>query len=331
MQNPRNPRRHEPGPRRGRPYGTAALAPPDPTGRFGGPGYKVSDAPEARDGGTVTLSRRLGAVLAIAGYAALAGCATPVTAPSSAVMVPPAPILPPPPVHANGQVLWGIVNGKCVPDQRESGRPDPCAKVAIGDGVDKGYAVLKDRVGISQYLVMPTRLITGIEDPQLLAPGATNYFDPAWRVRGLVDQRLGTTLTRDDVGIAVNSIYGRSQDLLHLHVDCLRTDVRGDLHRQLAVVGRRWSAPIMLAGHGYYALRIDGDDRVPIDPFGALADGLKVPPAEMGAWTLVLAGATFTDGPGFVLLAARADPAAGYDGSGEDLQDHQCAGHGAAR
>jgi len=31
------------------------------------------------------------------------------------------------------------------------------------------------------------------------------------------------------------------------------------------------------------------------------------------------------------LLAARADPADGYDGSGEDLQDHQCAGHGTVR
>jgi len=269
-------------------------------------------------------ARAFSFMVALAGSSMLAGCAAPLSAPRSAM------ILPPPPVHANGQVLWGIVNGKCVPDQQANAKPDPCAEVAIGGGVDKGYAVLKDRVGVSQYLVMPTRLITGIEDPQLLAPGATNYFDAAWRVRGLVDQRLGTTLTRDDVGIAVNSIYGRSQDLLHLHVDCLRIDVRDELHHQLAAIGRRWSAPITLGGQGYYALRIDGDDRVPIDPFTALADGLKVPPAEMGAWTLVLAGATFKDGRGFVLLAARADPASGYDGSGEDLQDHQCVGRGRA-
>jgi CDP-diacylglycerol pyrophosphatase len=274
-------------------------------------------------------SRSLGAILAIAACALLAGCATPMSPTRLAVVVPPAP-LPPAPVHPNGQVLWSIVNGKCVRDQQANARPDPCTEVSIGSGVDKGYVVLKDRVGVSQYLVMPTRLITGIEDAQLLASGATNYFDRAWRVRRLVDQRLGTTLTRDDVGIAVNSLYGRTQDLLHLHVDCLRVDVRDDLHRQLGSLGRGWSAPVTLAGHGYYALRVDGDDRVPIDPFAALAKGLKVPPAEMGAWTLVLAGATFADGPGFVLLAARADPATGYDGSGESLQDHRCAGHGAA-
>jgi len=286
---------------------------------------------DRRWGKMMTRPRSFVAILGMVGALSLAGCAAPMSAPRSAMVLPPAPALPPPPVHPNGQVLWGIVNGKCVPDQQANAKPDPCAEVAIGGGVDKGYAVLKDRVGVSQYLVMPTRLITGIEDPQLRAPGATNYFDPAWRVRRLVDQRLGTTLTRDDVGIAVNSIYGRSQDLLHLHVDCLRIDVRDDLHRQLAAIGRRWSAPMTLAGHGYYALRIDGDDNVPTDPFDALADGLNVPPAEMGAWTLVLAGATFADGPGFVLLAARADPADGYDGSGEDLQDHQCAGHGTVR
>ena len=281
----------------------------------------------AATGGQMTRFRLFGAILAIAGCMWLAGCATPINAPRSAIVLPPAPILPPPPAHPNGQVLWGIVNGKCVPDQQANAKPDPCTEVSIGSGVDKGYAVLKDRTGASQYLVMPTRLITGIEDAQLLASGATNYFDPAWRVRRLVDQRLGTTLTRDDVGIAVNSIYGRTQDLLHLHVDCLRIDVRDDLHRQLAAIGRGWSAPITLAGHGYYALRIGGDDSVPTDPFAALADGLKVPPAEMGAWTLVLAGATFADGPGFVLLAARADPAADYYGTGEVLQDHQCGGH----
>jgi len=277
----------------------------------------------------MTRPRDLGVVLAIAGCALLAGCATPMNPARSAIAVLPARVLPPPPVHPNGQILWGIVNGKCVPDQQANAQPDPCTEVSIDSGVGSGYAVLKDRVGVSQYLVMPTRLITGIEDGQLLAPGAINYFDSAWRVRRLVDQRLGTTLTRDDVGIAVNSLYGRSQDLLHLHVDCLRIDVRDDLHRQLGSLGRGWSAPITLAGHGYYALRIQGDDSVPTDPFTALAKGLKVPPADMGAWTLVLAGATFADGPGFVLLAARADPEADYDGSGESLQDHQCAGHGA--
>jgi CDP-diacylglycerol pyrophosphatase len=49
----------------------------------------------------------------------------------------------------------------------------------------------------------------------------------------------------------------------------------------------------------------------------------------MGAYTLVLVGAVFpAAGPGFILLAGEADLAHGNVGSGEDLQDHDCAlGH----
>ncbi len=242
----------------------------------------------------------------------------------------PVPIssLPAPPIHPNGQALWQIVNEHCLPDQRDHGDPAPCTQVSIADGREHGYVVLKDRNGASQYLVMPTIPITGIEDPQLLRAGATDYFTPAWHARRLVATRLQRMLTREDVGIAINSIYGRSQDLLHLHVDCLRSDVRDTLRRAAPTVGYHWTRqPLVLNGHGFHAVRVDGDDMVNSDPFRLLSDGLHVKPTEMGAWTLVLAGMDFADGkPGFVLLAARADPGAGYYGSGEQLQDHACSG-----
>jgi CDP-diacylglycerol pyrophosphatase len=42
--------------------------------------------------------------------------------------------------------------------------------------------------------------------------------------------------------------------------------------------------------------------------------------------TLVVAGVTFAPSRnGFVLLAARADPATGHSAHGEDLLDHSCA------
>jgi len=46
----------------------------------------------------------------------------------------------------------------------------------------------------------------------------------------------------------------------------------------------------------------------------------------MGGWTPVMAGARFGDRDGFVLLAARADPAAAEPASGEVVQDHACTG-----
>ena len=238
-----------------------------------------------------------------------------------------APPMPAPPVHANGQALWAIVRLACLADLRDRSDPAPCSEVSIGDGVEHGYAVLKDITGASQYLLMPTVMITGIEDPRLLRPGATDYFTPAWRARRLVAIRLHAALPRSDVGIAINSMYGRSQDLLHLHVDCLSTATSAALRRAAPAIGYRWTRQsLALHGHRYRAVRIDGEDAVAQNPFRLLASGLHIAPAQMGAWTLVLAGMDYPKGkPGFVLLAARADPVAGFFGSGEELLDHACA------
>ena len=150
------------------------------------------------------------------------------------------PPLPPPPTHAHGQALWGIVHGQCVPAQEAGAAPAPCQSVSLAGGEARGFVLLKDRTGATQYLLMPTRLITGIEDPAVLAPDATNYFAKAWAARGLIDQRLGHALAREDASVAVNSPYGRSQDLLHLHIDCLRADVREALRADAAGIGPDW-------------------------------------------------------------------------------------------
>ena len=64
--------------------------------------------------------------------------------------------------------LWHHVNDECVPDQTAHGDPAPCAFVALGQGVARGFAVYKDRVGATQFLLIPTRKVSGIDDPDLL-------------------------------------------------------------------------------------------------------------------------------------------------------------------
>lgn len=239
--------------------------------------------------------------------------------------------LPPLPGHPNGQALWHIVDQKCVPGQMRSADPSPCALAVIADGREHGYALLKDRVGFGQFLVMPTILITGIEDPRLDDADAADYFTPAWHARHRVATQSGLRLEREDVGIAVNSLYGRTQDLLHLHVDCMRQDVRDTLKALAPRIGRTWSSlPQRLAGHAYQAIRIDGDNGVEANPFHLVRDGLRVRRQDMGRWTILLTGARFTDGPGFILLAASADPAHDEPGSVEILMDHKCEGRAAA-
>jgi CDP-diacylglycerol pyrophosphatase len=228
---------------------------------------------------------------------------------------------------ADPHALWEIVHDHCVPNLRRRGDPAPCAAVDLRDGVARGYATLKDRSGPTQFLLIPTARVGGIEDPALLAPGAPNLFAAAWRARSFVEARAGRALPREDVALAVNSVSARSQDQLHIHIDCIRAGVRDALRAGAPRIGARW-APLdpPLDGRRYFAMRVLGEDLGPANPFVLLADGVPGAREAMGRYTLVVAGATFAEGgPGFVLLADRADPAAGDRGWGEGLLDHACA------
>jgi CDP-diacylglycerol pyrophosphatase len=233
-----------------------------------------------------------------------------------------------PPACASGpNALWKIVNGQCVPDERADGKPAPCTEVALEGGEARGWAVLKDRRGKTQFLLIPTARVTGIEDPVVLAPDAPNWWQAAWSARGYVMARAGRELPRDALSLAINAPTGRTQEQLHIHVDCLRPDVRDALRARAHLVGEDW-APlgIALAGHDYRARRLDGAELGANDPFRLLAAAPGVGAAGMADETLVVVGATFAGGvPGFLLLADHVDLAAGDRGSGEELQDHDCA------
>lgn len=227
------------------------------------------------------------------------------------------------PAAADPNALWTIVHDQCVPDEQARANPAPCAQVDLSGG----YAVLKDLVGATQFLLIPSDRISGIESPELLAPGAPNYFAAAWRARSFVDERAGVTVPRDWMSLAVNSASGRTQNQFHIHVDCVRADVREAINRRIDGIGMNWAPfPDLLAGHPYLAMAVESDALETVNPVVLLADSAPGARADMGAQTLVVVGAYLRDGsPGFVLLAGRADAAAGVAGSGEELQDHaQC-------
>jgi CDP-diacylglycerol pyrophosphatase len=228
---------------------------------------------------------------------------------------------------ADPSALWKIVSGQCVPHEETEHSPSPCSEVDLAAGVEKGYVVLKDRNGVAQFLLIPTARISGIDDPAILAPGETNYWDAAWQARSFVEDRLHASLPRDDLSLAINSSVGRTQDQLHIHVDCIRPDVHATLAANLDKITNVWT-PLTtpLAGHRYRAIRIDQPTLDGVNPFHVLADADPQAAADMGMHTLVAVGATFPDGTsGFVLLDDHADLAAGDRASGEELQDHTCA------
>jgi CDP-diacylglycerol pyrophosphatase len=223
------------------------------------------------------------------------------------------------------EALWEVVHGACVPGELQSHDPRPCTAVDLDGGVDKGYAVLKDLRGASQYLVIATAEVSGIESPALEAPGAPNYFADAWETRKYVDAALHKVLPRDEISLAINSAVSRSQDQLHIHVDCVREDVRASLLLHQAEIGTNWM-PLRfpLFGHYYTAMWVPGEN-LTANPFKLLADGVPGAAKKMGDRTLVVVGAMRADGtPGFIILEDTAGSAKDDTGAGEELQDHAC-------
>jgi CDP-diacylglycerol pyrophosphatase len=222
---------------------------------------------------------------------------------------------------ADENALWHIVSEQCVPQQKLTHSPHPCELVDLA----AGYAVLKDIVGNTQFLLIPTKHLRGIESAELLAPSAPNYWQDAWQARRFVEQRARHQLPRDALGLAINS-----QSQLHIHIDCVRLDVTAALRSHAGVIGEHWAKfPVPLVSHEYLAMRLNQPD-LSANPFVLLADGISGARADMAHWTLVVIGARWQDKDGFVLLAGHATPASGNWGEGEQLQDHSCAAATAA-
>jgi CDP-diacylglycerol pyrophosphatase len=224
---------------------------------------------------------------------------------------------------ADPSALWNIVHDKCTVEQQHRQDPAPCSSVDLTNG----YAVLKDIVGATQFLLIPTARVSGIEDPAILAADAPNYWNFAWQARGFVQERSHASLPRDALSLSINSRVGRSQNQLHIHIDCVRVDVRDTLKSHLGAIGTTWTTlPAPLAGRAYRAMRVEQDTLDGIDPFRLLADNDSRAAADMGMHTLIVVGATFGPGKnGFVVLDNEADLSSGDRGSGEELQDHDCA------
>lgn len=227
----------------------------------------------------------------------------------------------------NPDRLWQWVNGQCAQAARRNiYPPSPCIEVSAPQGPASAYAVFKDRDGRYQYLLLPLARITGIESKTLLVRGAPNYFADAWEARRYVEAALHASVPRDMLSLVVNSPHGRSQNQLHIHIDCVRADVRDALQRLLPTIKPDWqplSEPLPPHGHRYAAMWVAGES-LTINPFQSLAASLAHDD-RMALHSLIVVGAQSRAGePGFILLSGKVDPGTGDRGNGEELQDHAC-------
>lgn len=218
----------------------------------------------------------------------------------------------------NPSALRQIVLEQCVPNQQRHGLSAPCAQV----NTKAGYVVFKDRNGPLQYLLMPTYRINGTESPLLLAPGTPNFFWLAWQARSFMSEKRGAEVPASAVSLTINSPTGRTQNHFHIHISCLRPDVREKLDAHQAQISTRWlPLPGGLAGHDYLARRVTENELVQRSPFMMLAEEVPEAREHMGRYALAMAQQS--DGS-FVLLATERNLLLLNRASAEELQDHQC-------
>lgn len=207
-------------------------------------------------------------------------------------------------LHHGSEALWRVVQ-RCgtTPDHKPCTVYDP----------EKGYVLYKVRAGKGQYLLLPTRRLHGIEEEALLKADTPDYLQAAWNHRALVSRAYGRTIPDERLSLAINSRTIRSQEQLHIHIDCLRTDVRQIV---TGLAGKGEQGDVMLRGHPYHwwllpVLTPAPFLSVPFFPEGADSQ-------ERGYYGLVIARLNGH----FLLLRSRAH---GLNWAfTEELQDHRC-------
>ena len=219
---------------------------------------------------------------------------------------------------ANRDALREIVQNECLAHWSGQHSAAPCEEVHVDDSARSGagYAVLADRKGGAHFLLIPTQTITGIESAALIEPGEPAYFSAAWAAHDRLGAVVGHEVADEVVGLAVNPMRHRSQDQLHIHIECLRPDVRDALAQHAARITTAWSA-LRLGDSSYWVRRIGADLKTE-DPFKVLASDFPESDRAMGDYTLVVAGAAAGGGRHFFLLTSTT-------AAGELLLDSTCA------
>jgi CDP-diacylglycerol pyrophosphatase len=209
--------------------------------------------------------------------------------------------------------LWRVVHDICAPMQEFVGLPAPCLKVDS----ERGFAVLRAPYDTTRIILVPTRKIDGVESPLLLRADAPQFWSYAWDNREKVSAAASRPLSWADIGMAVNSSGARTQDQLHIHVDCV--DAR--LKRALRAHPPRsdgWSPLELSWADRYRAKRVAAKD-LDRNIFKMVADETPGAKRRMGEESLAVVGYEAPSGEqGFVVLAS------GDFGHAEELLDHQC-------
>jgi CDP-diacylglycerol pyrophosphatase len=198
--------------------------------------------------------------------------------------------------------LWPVVQS-CIVNHELTGSSFPCLEVNVARGVERGNVVLRPPLGIDDDIFVPTKKIVGIEDPLLLATGAPNYFDDAWKVRSILRGSPTQPPDRSNVALAVNSARNRTQDQLHIHLGCVPPRIKKEIQEVLpSLPPTRWQRlDRPLGGVTFWAYRIDQETLADVNPFRLASTFF--PPKELRTVSLFVAGTETNINGGFVIFA----------------------------
>ena len=82
------------------------------------------------------------------------------------------------------------------------------------------------------YLIIPSVPITGIEDSKIFSRPFVNFWDYGWN-----EAQRYIKQSPDNTGLAINSVHGRDQNQLHIHISCLSPSVAQALASNDAKIG----------------------------------------------------------------------------------------------
>ncbi|TAT96079.1 CDP-diacylglycerol diphosphatase (plasmid) [Rhizobium ruizarguesonis] len=212
--------------------------------------------------------------------------------------------------------LYKILDTKCLAHADRPGEFPPCVEVSQA----AGFAILRDRKGSRHFLLMPIEKISGIESERVLSADAPNFFNLAWENRSLIYS--GALISDDRILLALNSKSGRTQEQLHIHISCVKTEVKQELLLANGAITELWKPlPGGLLGHDYWARRVTMEQFRKIGPFRLLAFGLPQAANGMGMFSLAM-----TENNGEVILLATERDLLDFNlASAEELQDQDCA------
>lgn len=217
----------------------------------------------------------------------------------------------------------GLVVKACEINSTLTGSPYPCLKVVQAQDPLSSYAVLREPTDKERTILAPLADVPGIEDPRLLAAGAPNYFEAAWKEQSATIGLRGWKASPQHFALAINAASWRTQDRLHIHMGCETPRFRALLKTHAAEIESSRFTNLRTKA-GWWATFHPADDLSNLNPLKTVADGVDGARSNMENVVVGVFGATLPDGQHGFYILARINGTNKSRGSAEDMIDPKC-------